>query len=162
VSAARTDGYIEGHIALGRPRGPTTTDSHRRAQVWRTGLTSALSRLNRADIPVLLVSPVPEVASSATACAVLLVLERSCAGTVARASVDDRLRSSLDVEAAAVTAAPRSYDLDLEDAFCSPSRCFGLRRGTLLYRDSDHLSVGGALLLTDRFYKAIVAIARRP
>jgi hypothetical protein len=32
--------------------------------------------------------------------------------------------------------------------------------GTILYRDADHLSVDGSLTLTDRFYRAIEALAR--
>jgi peptidoglycan/LPS O-acetylase OafA/YrhL len=160
VTAARTDGYVAGHLGLGATGDSITTDSAERAVLWRRGLTASLSRLNRSGIPVVVVEAVPEVPSRTTECAVILVLTRSCTSTVDRASVDARLRSSVEVQRAAVAAAPRSYDLDLESAFCSSTRCFSLRKGKLLYRDSDHLSVGGSLLLTDRFYRAIVARAR--
>jgi peptidoglycan/LPS O-acetylase OafA/YrhL len=160
VTAARTDGYIAGHIALGATGRSITTNSTRRADLWRGGLTATLSHLNGAGIPVLVVEAVPEVSSRTTECAVVLVLSHSCSSTVARALVDARLRSSVDVQGATIAASSQSYDLNLESAFCSSKRCYSYRQGRLLYRDSDHLSVGGSLLLTDRFYRAIVIRAR--
>jgi SGNH domain (fused to AT3 domains) len=50
--------------------------------------------------------------------------------------------------------------LDLENDLCGPTRCSSVRDGTVLYRDSDHLTVAGALTLTSVFYRAIVLHAR--
>jgi hypothetical protein len=51
-------------------------------------------------------------------------------------------------------------ELESEDEFCDARRCQTSRDGTILYRDADHLSVDGSLTLTDRFYRAIEALAR--
>jgi hypothetical protein len=47
--------------------------------------------------------------------------------------------------------------IDFEDEICDARRCETSRNGTI--RDED-LSVDGSLTLTDRFYRAIEALAR--
>jgi peptidoglycan/LPS O-acetylase OafA/YrhL len=160
ITAARSDGYINGHVGLGARGGATAGSRAGKSRLWRDGLTAVLRRLNEAGIPVLVVSSVPETTSDSTACAVLLVVMRSCRTTAERSRVDARLRSSRLVQATAIAAVSDSRALDLEDAFCSSTTCSSMRGGKLLYRDSDHLSVVGALSLTDRFYQAIRADAR--
>jgi peptidoglycan/LPS O-acetylase OafA/YrhL len=160
IIAARSDGYINGHVSLAMPRGPIEMSPRRKAELWRSGLTAVLSRLNRAGVPALVVDPVPEIPWQRTECAVLLVLANACRGTVAQAEVDAQLRPGLVAQSGAIAAVSRSYVLDLEGIFCSQSRCSSTRGGVLLYRDDNHLSVAGSLVLTDRFYRAIVDHAR--
>lgn len=161
ITAARSDGYINGHVGLGARGGPVAGSRAEKSRLWQVGLTTVLRRLNQADIPVLVVSSVPETATDPTACAVLLVATRSCRTVVRRASVDAALQASRTVQRSAIAAVTHSRALDLEDAFCSRTSCSSSSRGRLLYRDGSHLSVTGGLLLTNRFYGAIIAIVGR-
>ena len=63
--------------------------------------------------------------------------------------------------AAAIAAVSNMSALDFEETLCGRDRCSTSRGDTILYRDGEHLSVDGALLLADGFYQAIVAHARR-
>jgi peptidoglycan/LPS O-acetylase OafA/YrhL len=160
ITAARSEGYINGHIGLGLPGRPMAGSPAGNSGLWRSGLTAVLQQLNEAGIPVLVVSSVPKTTLDPTACAVLLVVMRSCRTTTERSRVDAHLRASRFVQATAIAAASDSRALDLEAAFCTSMMCSSMRGGKLLYRDGDHLSVAGALSLTDRFYEAIRAVAR--
>ena len=63
-------------------------------------------------------------------------------------------------ERAAVAAVPGTSAASFESAFCDRHTCWSTRAGEGLYRDPTHLSVAGALLLTDRFTRLIAAYAR--
>jgi peptidoglycan/LPS O-acetylase OafA/YrhL len=146
VIAARTDHYLDDpSIGLG--------GSHSQAAktlLWRGGLERFLRRLGRAGIPTLVVHPVPVLAIDPGTCAVLRVLTGSCTATATRRSIDRLLRASDQAESAAVAAAPRSSAVSFERLLCSRV-CASARGGRMLYRDSTHLSVEGALTLTPEF-----------
>jgi peptidoglycan/LPS O-acetylase OafA/YrhL len=131
-----------------------------KARLWERGLASVLHRLSRAGIPVLLVRPVPAIPTLPSGCAVIRVLTGSCRGSVSRTAVAVSRRRAVEAENRAVRLAPTAVILDVEDDLCGPTRCSSVRDGTVLYRDSDHLTVAGALTLTSVFYRAIVLHAR--
>jgi hypothetical protein len=68
------------------------------------------------------------------------------------------------VENAAVAAVPKTWALSFENEICGKASCSSMRDGVVQYRDSQHLSVAGALMLTDAFYRAIAlrAVPRPP
>ena len=116
--------------------------------------------MSRAGVPVLVVHPVPQFPQAPDECTTLTILTDGCATTVARQVVDDRLLRAKQAEREAALAVPDDSTIDFEDAICLGDRCSTSRGGTILYRDADHLSVDGALALTDDFYRAILARAR--
>ena len=161
--AARSDYYIEeNEVGLGASG---TDESFHTATakgpLWQQGMTSVLSRLDRAHIPAVVVHPVPDLR---------VPLERhrghqdlvpleprrpcpaagwsaGCSGLWMRKTAPwpaQRLpgRWTSRTPSAAPSAAPRTQ---------------GKR---FMYRDNTHLSVEGALALTGRFYAAITAHAR--
>jgi hypothetical protein len=161
ITAARADLYIgQASTGLGRPGGAITYRASAKAQLWHQGLVSTLRRLNDAGIPVLVAHPVPVQPISASSCAVIRILTESCMISISRSAVDQSLRRSVGAENRAIAAVPMAWAVDFENELCGRDRCASLRVGTPLYRDSEHLSVDGALSLTERFYKAIVAHAR--
>ena len=60
-------------------------------------------------------------------------------------------------EKIALASAPMTRAVDVLADLCNRARCFTTVDGTLMYRDSDHLSVEGSLRLTGRFSRAIRA-----
>ncbi len=56
---------------------------------------------------------------------------------------------------AAVAHAPNVSILPLIDQLCDSQLCSATRNGALLFRDGDHLSLAGGLLLTDTFFRAL-------
>jgi hypothetical protein len=93
-------------------------------------------------------------------CTSLAILRNGCSSSVSRASVEAELEPAREAERQAVAGVSNAALIDFEDEFCDARRCQTSRNGTILYRDADHLSVDGALTLTDRFYRAIEALAR--
>ena len=79
---------------------------------------------------------------------------RTAAGTPRRADIQG-LRALAVLLVVAFHAG-----LPVPGGFMGVDRCETSRNGTILYRDADHLSVAGALTLSDRFYGAIEALAR--
>ena len=155
--------YVEGtEIGLGTIDGRGVT--HRpdaKAHLWTRGLGSVLNRLSRAGIPVLLVRQIPQV-TQLEGCAVIRVLIGRCAFAPSRRAVDAELRRTRAAERLAIASAPATATINFENELCSSARCFTTHGATLVYRDSAHLSVDGALLLTDGFYRAILAHRRPP
>jgi hypothetical protein len=162
IVAARTDAYIERRAdALGAVGSSTVTNNARaKARLWRQAVASTLGRLNRAGIPVVLVHPVPALPHAPNACAVVLIIRGTCTSSVPRAAADARLQRSVRAEDAAVAATPASTAISVENEICGPTRCSSTRAGVVQYRDDLHLSIDGALQLTDRFYAVILAHAR--
>ncbi len=88
-------------------------------------------------------------------------LTRTCGESPTRREVDVRLRQTRQEESAAVRSKPLTRAIDLENQLCDTSRCHSANGTTLMYRDTDHLSVDGALTLTGAFYRAIASQQRR-
>jgi peptidoglycan/LPS O-acetylase OafA/YrhL len=162
VIASRTDTYLEeASIALGAVDGTgLTRDPDEKARLWRRSLRSMLRRLDTAGVPVLLVHPVPTVPAMPERCAVLRILLERCGSTVPRAIAAKRIARAIALETDAVTATSSASALDLTDVLCPEGHCASSRSGITLYRDAQHLSVDGALQLTDVFSRAIRARAR--
>ena len=161
ITAARTDNYFaQPSVGLGRSRDAITYLASAKARLWYQGLASTLRRLNDAGIPVVVAHPVPVQPVSASTCAVIRILTASCTISVSRTKVDESLRRAISAENRAIATVTTAWAIDFENQLCDRDRCEGMRGGTPLYRDRNHLSVDGALSLTDPFYKAIAAHAR--
>jgi peptidoglycan/LPS O-acetylase OafA/YrhL len=159
VLAARTDKYLrDSAFGLG---GELTHDSDRKAVLWNSSLRTILARLNAAHVPVVLVHPVPTLPRAPQECPVVRVLLRRCDASIARSAVDARLGLSTKLEAAAAASTSDTWTIDFADQLCPHGRCASARDGIVQYRDTEHLSVDGALKLTRTFFQAIEAHARR-
>jgi hypothetical protein len=161
ITAARSDEYIEDpSIRLRDSAGRLTGRPGEKAQLWEQGLENILAQLGGAGVPVLVIQPVPAFPQTPDECTTLGILTNGCASSVSRVVVDRRLGRAKGVEREAVAAVPNADAIDFEDEICTEERCSTSRDGTILYRDADHLSVDGALGLTDDFYRTIIAYAR--
>lgn len=157
ILATRTDAYLQtpddGLGSVGSDALVFGTQA--KARLWQQTLKSLLRRLNGAGVPVLLLHPIPLVPLESSGCAVVRVLAGECAGGISRTAVDSWLRLTTQVENAAVAAVPKTWALSFENEICGKASCSSMRDGVVQYRDSQHLSVDGALMLTDAFYRAI-------
>jgi SGNH domain (fused to AT3 domains) len=160
ITAARSDHYIEDDsIRLQNEDGELIRSPGEKARLWERGLERLLGRLDAAAIPVLVVEPVPLFPHPPDVCTTLAILRNGCSSSVSRAAVDAELQRARDAERRAAARVGNATLIDFEDEICGADRCETSRNGTILYRDADHLSVAGALTLTDRFYRAIEALA---
>jgi peptidoglycan/LPS O-acetylase OafA/YrhL len=160
VSARSTD-YVESEeVGLGDPRSGAVTDRPgAKALLWQQGLVSAFDRLNRAGVRVVLLHPVP-VLPLPEGCAIVRILAGSCIeASLARSVVDRERRRTVRAEARAVAQTPTTSAVDFENELCGRRVCSTVRGSTILYSDSSHLSVDGALTLTDLFGRVIAANA---
>ncbi len=111
---------------------------------------------------MLVVHPVPELPIDPQGCAVVLVLRQAaCGAALLRSVVDRERRQALAAEERAIAGLPRVAALDFVDHLCDATTCSPVRDGLLMLRDSRHLSVAGALTLTEELEAAILAHARR-
>ena len=120
-----------------------------------------VGRLEGVGVPLLLVHPMPEFPQAAQSCTTIRIITDGCASTVARQTVRSRLARAKQAEQAAIAVSRNAWALDFEDEICTGERCSTSRDGTILYRDGSHLSIDGALRLTDDFYRAIASRVRR-
>jgi peptidoglycan/LPS O-acetylase OafA/YrhL len=160
ITAARSDHYIEDDsIGLQNDVGELTRSPGEKARLWERGLEQLLAQLDAAGIPVLVVQPVPLFPHAPDECTTLAILRNGCSSFVSRATVDAELQRAREAERRAAARVGNATLIDFEDEICAAAHCGTSRNGTTLYRDADHLSVAGALTLTDRFYDAIEALA---
>ncbi len=157
VVATSTAHYLQDSgIALGAAGSSAITyDSRKKARLWKSALESTLLRLNRAGAPVLLVHPIPALPYDPNECAVVQVLTGGCEDKISQRDANARLRLALRVEDAAIGGASSTWGLNLENEICRGGSCSSKRGDTFQYRTADHLSVDGALMLTDSFYEEI-------
>ena len=137
-----------------------THDPTAKAQLWLGALSALLTKLEGAGVPVVLVHPVPSVPPMPEQCAVLRILLERCSSSTPRSVADEQLAQAIRIEQAAVNGARSASALDLTGALCPDGLCVSSRAGTSIYRDARHLSVDGALELTELFARAIRAHAR--
>jgi peptidoglycan/LPS O-acetylase OafA/YrhL len=165
IIAARTDSYIDGTVAsLGALNTERLDDSPRiKARLFTRGLRRELVALNAVDVPVIVVHPIPVLRENQQGCAVILLLLGACRGSLPRRVVDRELSRSIASENHALSGLPSSSSIDVESQLCSADTCSNRRAGAglVMYRDTEHLSVKGALALTPEFYAAIIAHARK-
>jgi len=157
LSNASTKYVEDPQVAIGTFDGRHLThDIGVKARLWGRGLASVVDDLHRAGIPVLLVRQIPAVPQY-DGCAVIRVLAGTCGATVPRTVADAELSQTLHAETAAT---PGTAWLSVEYALCDAHRCYSRRGRTLMYHDTTHLSIDGALSMTGSFERAIVADAR--
>jgi peptidoglycan/LPS O-acetylase OafA/YrhL len=143
VLASRSDFYVG--------------DAAARAQLWERGLAAVIARLNAVGTHVVVIHPIPRLEAAPYGCAVLTILIKACSGAVGRLAADRERKLAVSAENAAVAGAVSASALDLDDVLCGPTRCAGAHAGTWTYRDSNHLTVAGSLLLTDTFSRIFEA-----
>lgn len=159
ILSTASDGYIEAASTTLRasPEAPLAKTPADKAQSWTQGLDSVLKRMNRIA-PVIVVQPVPRFHTWAlTSCAAYKVWlsPLSCAGTTSRQDVDAWRQRTVEATQKAVALNPATTALDLTDALCPDAICSVNQAGVWMYRDGAHLSVPGALQLTEKFEQAI-------
>lgn len=164
ILSTASDGYIEAASTTLRanPEAPLAKTPADKAESWSHGLDSVLKRMNRIA-PVIVVHPVPRFHTWAlTSCAAYKVWlsPMSCAGTTSRQEVDAWRQRTVEAERKAVAMNPATTALDLTDALCPGAICSVNQAGVWMFRDGAHLSVPGALQLTDKFEQAIRQAAR--
>jgi hypothetical protein len=137
-----------------------THDPVAKARLWGRALRAMLQRLDAAGVPVLLVHPVPSVPPMPEQCAVLRILLERCGSSSPQDAADERLARAIRTERDAVSGTPSAHTLNLTGVLCPDRLCVSSSRGIPVYRDAQHLSVDGALGLTDLFSQAIRANAR--
>ncbi|HWM14134.1 MAG TPA: acyltransferase family protein [Gaiellaceae bacterium] len=161
ILAARSDKYIENpEYELGDGAGRMTGAPDAKARIWEAGLARTLERLRRAGVPVLVVHPVPVFPYSTESCATLRIILTGCSTSTPLAEVEKRLHRARRAEDRAVAAVTGAATIDFTEGLCGEERCSTARGNTVLYRDGEHLSIEGALPLSDSFYDAIVTRAR--
>lgn len=159
ILSTASDGYIEAASTTLRadPEAPLAKTPVEKSQNWSQGLDSVLKRMNRIA-PVIVVHPVPRFHTWAlTSCAAYKVWlsPMSCADTTSRQDVDAWRQRTVGAEQNAVALNPTTTALDLTDALCPGAVCSINQGGVWMYRDGAHLSVPGALQLTENFEQAI-------
>jgi hypothetical protein len=120
-----------------------------------------IERLNAVGTHVVVVHPIPRLEAAPQGCAVLTILVKACSGAVSRPAADRERRLAVRAEKTAVAGARDASAVDFDDLLCSVSRCAGAHAGTWTYRDNNHLTVSGSLLLTERFSRIFEAGHRR-
>jgi len=153
IVAQASDGYIREPDKTFRVdgQGAVATDPEAKAIAWRDGLARTLAAIGRTS-RVLVIHPVPRFPEwSLDSCAAgrLLWDRASCAPSATRAEVERWRARAVGSERAAVATVPASTGLDLDDLLCDAKRCASEVDGRWLYRDGAHLSVRGALSLTE-------------
>jgi hypothetical protein len=162
ITAARSDRYIEGPLVrLGASGGgELSPESATKARLWEDGLESMLRRLGRAEIPVLVLHPTPQLQTQPTDCATVRILLGRCQGSIERDELERIQRRAVVAEQHAVAAVPTATAISFADVLCGPRVCPSRRHGVDLYRDSNHVSVAGAITLTQHLEAAIKRHAR--
>ncbi len=151
VIASRSDYYVSSpSISL---NGATGTAA--KAALWERGTADVLRRLERAGSRVVLVHPIPKLGAEPLGCAAVRVLLHRCTGEVDRARSVAERRAAVSAEETAVAGSRAALGLDLDGLLCERERCRGAIGGVWTYRDIDHLSVAGALLLTRPLREAL-------
>ncbi len=160
VLATRSDNWVDDPSYSLLSGGARVGDPPAKAVIWEAGTRDVVAVLNRAGIPVIVVHANPRLPLDPRSCAVVVVLRHACGGTISRAAAEQARRFSVAAEVAALRGLPSASSLDFVDALCSPTECGSTRAGVFLYFDAEHLSIAGALTLTDRFEQAIRLHAR--
>ena len=161
VLATAADGYIEepGTGLRDDPTAALATTPDAKARLWQQGLDQLLTRINR-TAPALMVQPVPRFRTwTLASCAAWKVWlnPQACGGSVPRNEMLAWRARAVTSQQAAVARHPGSSSLDLTDTLCPQATCFVTQGDLWLYRDGAHLSVPGALTLTETFRTAIEA-----
>ncbi|MCU1372082.1 MAG: acyltransferase [Ilumatobacteraceae bacterium] len=132
-----------------------------KAEVYGSGLRRVLAELDEAGVPTVVVHTVPQFNETlggswrAETCPAIAIYLDRCDGSRSRRGVEAGQRLARTAEEQAVDGLDASTTLATEDVLCTETTCATSRDDLRLYRDSIHLSVDGAELLTPLFARAI-------
>ena len=158
------DGYLEDDgFAFIDARGRHARTPEAKAAAWTEALTATTDRLRGAGIAVVVVQPIPKFPGwDPHACATLRVLldERSCSTSKPQAAARERQSRSIRAQrAVARRASPGLALVEPFDDLCPDDPCTARHDGTWWWQDGNHVSIAGALSVTDLFEDAL-AVAR--
>jgi peptidoglycan/LPS O-acetylase OafA/YrhL len=159
ILATASDGYIEEPSTTLRvtPVSTLAKSPDDKAVLWALGLSSVLGRMSQ-SAPVLLVHPIPRFRTwTLASCAAYKVLfnPRLCGGTTTRSEVDAWRHRAIESEKSAIASTPGTVALELNEVLCPSTTCSVSKGDSWIFRDGAHLSVPGALTLSDEFKTAI-------
>jgi peptidoglycan/LPS O-acetylase OafA/YrhL len=144
--------------------GQVASTGDEKAAEFSRGLQRVLQRFAAAHIPVMVIHTVPQWRNWDTAnCATLRVYAspQSCGASQSRADANRFRARGLAAEDRAIRAVPGTHSIDFTQELCSASTCATNLGNDWIYRDGRHLSVKGALSLTNQFVTFIHADAKR-
>lgn len=165
VIASSSTGYLADRITwfLDPATGELARTPAAKAQLWRAGLERVLEDLGRNGIPTLVIHTVPQFPNwDVSSCPAyrLYANPAACGTSTSREDQDATNRLALEPESKAIRTAPLSSGVDFADQLCPGGRCSTNRGDNWIYRNGTHLSVGGALMLTDKVKTLVQAEAR--
>jgi hypothetical protein len=164
VIASAAASYVNGPWQLGPAEGgPLARDPAAKATVWEHGLASVLRTLGGAGISVIVVHTIPYVGTDVGLCPAfrLYTDAAACGVTESRSQVDAGRLWAAAAEDRAVAASAGVVSVDFTADLCTAAACSTNRGPLWLYRDANHLSIGGALSLTDHFTR-LLRLQTRP
>lgn len=156
IVANSSSAYIENEgVTLTDPEtGSRAVTPDAKARLWRSGLESVLTAIGP---PTVLIHPIPHFGQwpwdwQPETCPFVRMLTHSCsAGHISRADVDVQQLRAHDVETNVIAGLPGAASIDFTDDLCSANGCDTDRDMPWLYRDATHLSIDGAMTLTEEF-----------
>ena len=158
----RIAGFEEDVVDIADPdTGARLDDPAARAVAWRDGLARVVDRLVGADIPVLIVHPVPKAPGwDPEGCAAVRYLldEDGCAADAGR-RYRDVAHIVRDFERSVAADRTGVATLDLWPLVCPTDPCRTRQHGQWLFRDGTHLSIEGAMLARPLLADAMAAVS---
>ncbi len=147
----KIDADVYSHIQAPGPR----MENVDYARVFEAGLRRTLEALQKAGKTVYFVHQAPELGFDPRSCKGIRPIQflqkaRSlCA--VPRAEVDARQQAYRSIASSVLRSFPSVRVLDPVPRLCDDRYCYAMRDGKMLYRDSDHISIDGSILLARYF-----------
>jgi hypothetical protein len=160
ILGEREDLYLRSTSKLTAPGTDTPADTAGKERLLTRGIVRFLAPIQRAGIPVLIVHPIPAIPQPPNRCAVIRVLTDSCGTSISYAAAERNLEPSLRLERRAAAAIPGVAVLDVSKLVCPNGACRSMRGHEFVYYDWGHLTVQGALALTDTFRRVLELHAR--
>lgn len=127
------------------------------AAVFERGLGNTVQRLERKKVPLVYLLQVPELGVPAHNCInrPLTVTGRPPGCMVAQSAYEDRMRVYRQRVARVAAQMPALSVIDPLPVFCDGTRCAGMREGSLLYADDNHVSLVGAAKLAPLVFEKL-------
>lgn len=141
IRRLRPDLVIVSQFSSGYIRGPWTSRGHHAVtyEEWEDGLRRSLEQLSASNVPVVLLRDTPSPGRHVGNCVARLrwrgLPEEYC-DTLRTNALDPKV-SLLESKVAASTGV---RFIDLTEQFCDSKVCPGIKSGTLVYRDANHLT----------------------
>lgn len=146
------------------PDDAPSSDVYTTAEIWELGLARTLQEFDRADVPVVLVAPVPHYsqAFSADTCPTWrhMFLKDGCVDNRSRGDFDEFRASSTDATVRAMATVANTTRVDFADPLCPGDVCSTFLDGVWMNRDGGHLSIDGAMTLAPVVDAEIISRAR--